>query len=513
MNNHPNEALGEQPRKRPILWTIAGSDCSGGAGIQADIKTGHALGMEVCTLITANTVQNSQTLVSVNPVAVELLQQQCDTLLADKPPAAIKIGMLADNAQLQWLIRTLPLLKQERPGLVIVWDPVIKASVGGFLNAEPLNPSLLHTLLQTVDVVTPNWPEAAFLSGLKNATPQTWGQSLLQAGAKAVLISGGHADPNGYDNTLTDHCFFADQHLALQSPKADTAYGHGSGCSHSTALACFMAQDTLLRDAFIQAQAFMNKAFALCPPDQSYYGAVIQPTWPVETVFYPQVVMNAALHAVAEQGFPGLGVQKLGLYPVVGSLEWLEKLMPLGLEIIQLRLKNQTEAELREAIGQAVALAKQHPHCRLFINDHWQLAIEAGAYGVHLGQEDLQALSKAELQTIQQSGIRLGISTHGAYEFVLSQQIKPSYLAIGAIFPTRTKDMTGQIQGVDNLRHLLTLRDARKTPVVAIGGITLENADSVIATGVESIAVVTAITEATNPQTVVENFQAHWPSD
>lgn len=495
--------------KRPILWTIAGSDCSGGAGIQADIKTGHALGLEVCTLITANTVQNSQTLVSVNPVAVELLQQQFDTLLADKPPAAIKIGMLANNAQLAWLIETLETLPKNSTGRVrVVWDPVLKASVGGFLNTEPLNPGLLHTLLQTVDLVTPNWPEAAFLSGLENATPQSWGQTLLQSGAKAVLISGGHADQHAHDNTLTDHCFFADQHLALQSPRANTAYGHGSGCSHSTALAAFLAQDYLLRDAFIQAQAFMNKAFALCPPDQSYYGAVIQSTWPVETVFYPQVVMNAALHAVAEQGFPSLGIQQLGLYPVVGSVAWLEKLMPLGLEIIQLRLKNQTEAELRKAIGQAVALAKQHPHCRLFINDHWQLAIEAGAYGVHLGQEDLQALSKAELQTIQHSGIRLGISTHGAYEFVLSQQIKPSYLAIGAIFPTRTKDMTGQIQGVDNLRHLLTLRDARKTPVVAIGGITLENADSVIATGVESIAVVTAITEAANPFEAVNAFKS-----
>lgn len=494
-------------KKRPILWTIAGSDCSGGAGIQADIKTGHALGMEVCTLMTANTVQNSRKLVSVNPVPIELLQQQVETLLSDKAPAAIKIGMLANNAQLDWLIETLETLQKNSTGRVmVVWDPVIKASVGGALNTEPLKVSLLQTLLKKVDVVTPNWPEAAFLSGLENATPQTWGQTLLQAGANAVIVSGGHAQ-NADENTITDHCFFADQHLALQSPKAQTAYGHGSGCSLSTALASFLAQGTLLRDAFIQAQAFMNKAFALCPQDYSYYGAVIQPTWPVEKSFYPQVVMNDAMHAVAEAGFPELGVQKLGLYPVVGSLAWLEKLMPQGLEIIQLRLKNQTETQLRHAIQQAVELARQHPQCRLFINDHWQLAIEYGAYGVHLGQEDLQALSKAELQTIQQAGIRLGISTHGAYEFMLSQQIKPSYLAIGAIFPTRTKDMSGQIQGVDNLRHLLTLRNARNTPVVAIGGITLENADSVIATGVESIAVVTAITEAANPFEAVTTFK------
>ncbi|WP_178863713.1 thiamine phosphate synthase [Thiomicrorhabdus cannonii] len=494
-------------KKRPILWTIAGSDCSGGAGIQADVKTGHALGMEVCTLMTANTVQNSQKLVSVNPVPVELLQQQVETLLSDKPPAAIKIGMLANNAQLDWLVKTLKRLKRQHPDLVVVCDPVMKASVGQHLMVESLAGMLYEDLLQLVDVVTPNHCEAAGLASDFNESspPSQWAAAMIDKGCPAVLITGGHCESA---DTVTDELFWAEHHLALHSPRAQTGYGHGSGCSLSTALASFLAQGTLLRDAFIQAQAFMNKAFALCPQDYSYYGAVIQPTWPVEKSFYPQVVMNDAMHAVAEAGFPELGVQKLGLYPVVDSVEWLKRLMPLGLQIIQLRLKNQTEDELRDAIQQAVELARQHPQCRLFINDHWQLAIEYGAYGVHLGQEDLQALCKAELQTIQQSGIRLGISTHGAYEFVLSQQIKPSYLAIGAIFPTRTKDMTGQIQGVDNLRHLLTLRDARNTPIVAIGGITLENADSVIATGVDSIAVVTAITEADDYQTAVSGFQS-----
>ena len=131
----------------------------------------------------------------------------------------------------------------------------------------------------------------------------------------------------------------------------------------------------------------------------------------------------------------------------------------------------------------------------MFINDFWQLAIKHGAYGVHIGQEDL---ADADLVAIQQSGIRLGISTHGCYEFILAQQLQPSYLAIGAIFPTKTKDMTGQIQGLDNLRQVLALRpeNMQKIPVVAIGGITLERAPEVIATGVDSFAVVTAITEA-----------------
>ena len=138
----------------------------------------------------------------------------------------------------------------------------------------------------------------------------------------------------------------------------------------------------------------------------------------------------------------------------------------------------------------------------MFINDYWQLAIKHGAYGVHIGQEDLQ---NADLAAIQQAGLRLGISTHGCYEFLLAQQLKPSYLAIGAIFPTKTKNMTGQIQGIDNLKQILEL--ATDIPVVAIGGINQQRAKKVWQTGVDSLAVVTAITESENAEIAVKQFQ------
>ena len=198
-------------------------------------------------------------------------------------------------------------------------------------------------------------------------------------------------------------------------------------------------------------------------------------------------------------------------------------MLPLGLKIIQLRVKNLDPDVLEQVIIDAVNLAKDYD-TRLFINDYWQLAIKHGAYGVHIGQEDL---ADADLVKIQQSGIRLGISTHGCYEFLLAQQLRPSYLAVGAIFPTKTKDMTGQIQGIDNLQQLLALRPQALTstvsnsseqhsqqnnkdiiPVVAIGGINLERAAEVLATGVDSIAVVTAITEANKPEKAVAQLIA-----
>jgi len=489
--------------ERPIIWSIAGSDCSGGAGIQADIKTGHALGCEVCTIITANTVQNSQTLTAIHPVEVTVLQAQFDCLLLDKPPKVIKIGLIANNAQLQWLIERLTHLKQQpnQAGLLILLDPVMKASVGKALVAEAIEQALLDKLIGLTDVITPNLPEAVRLAQPPEQTHtlETLANRIAQKGCPTVVITGGHSQT---PNNVIDHCFCGDLIYKLSSPRIETSYGHGSGCTFSTAYASFLAHGYLDRDAFIQSKAFINKAFQLSANHQNYYGALIQPSWPVDKNGYPQVVSCDGLALQSGLAFPSLGTTQLGLYPVIDSIDWLKKLLPMGLEIIQLRLKYGSQKELSEHIQQAVELAKAYPKTRLFINDHWQLAIQFGAYGVHLGQEDIQA---ADLKAIHQAGLRLGISTHGSYEFILAEQAQPSYLAVGAVFATQTKDMTGQIQGVNNLQKLVNLNGT--IPLVAIGGITLENATDVIKTGVNSIAVVTAITQASKPEKVVQTFQ------
>lgn len=514
--------------KKPIIWTISGCDCSGGAGIAADIKTGHGLGVEVCTLITANTVQNSHQLISVNPVSVDILQQQVDALIADKPPAVIKIGLLATLAQVVWLTATLAQLKQQSPKLIIVYDPVGQASVGGSFNALSL--SDLTPLLQQVDVITPNIIEA---KGLVNweRKEQVFAKFLAEKiyqkfAITSIIIKGGHSDDS---EQCIDYCYHQLNQLndekqdnqdkshqamsyQLSSPRLASNYSHGGGCSFASALASFLASGYLVRDAFILAKAFINQGLAATQQlstvqQHKYYGAFEQQLLPRRKNHFPHVVDELNQQYQNLSAFEPLNLQgeKLGLYPVINSIAWLKRLLPLGLKIIQLRVKNLSQDELEQVIIEAVNLAKDYD-TRLFINDYWQLAIKHGAYGVHIGQEDL---CEADLMQIQQAGLRLGISTHGCYEFLLAQQLQPSYLAVGAIFPTKTKDMTGQIQGIENLRQILALRpqapvpqrSERKTvepkiPVVAIGGINLSRAPEVLATGVESIAVVTAITEA-----------------
>ncbi|WP_376750284.1 thiamine phosphate synthase [Cronobacter sakazakii] len=181
---------------------------------------------------------------------------------------------------------------------------------------------------------------------------------------------------------------------------------------------------------------------------------------------------------------------RLGLYPVVDSVEWVTRLLDAGVRTVQLRIKDKTDAEVETDIAAAIALGQRY-HARLFINDYWRLAIKHQAYGVHLGQEDLQT---ADLDAIRNAGLRLGVSTHDDMEIDVALAVRPSYIALGHVFPTQTKQMPSAPQGLAQLAaHVKRLGDY---PTVAIGGISLERAPAVLETGVGSIAVVSAITQA-----------------
>ncbi|AIN16781.1 thiamine-phosphate diphosphorylase [Yersinia rochesterensis] len=195
----------------------------------------------------------------------------------------------------------------------------------------------------------------------------------------------------------------------------------------------------------------------------------------------------------AEKGFPATK-QRLGLYPVVDSVLWIERLLAAGVTTIQLRIKGLEDAQVEQDIAAAIELGKRY-QARLFINDYWRLAIKHGAYGVHLGQEDLKA---TDLSAIQQAGLRLGVSTHDEHELAIAKAVRPSYIALGHIFPTQTKQMPSSPQGLAVLKQMVD--NTPDYPTVAIGGISIERVPAVLATGVGSVAVVSAITQADNWQ-------------
>lgn len=192
----------------------------------------------------------------------------------------------------------------------------------------------------------------------------------------------------------------------------------------------------------------------------------------------------------------------LGLYAVLPDAAWVGRMARVGVPTVQLRFKSADPAAVQREVDIAVE-AVRGTGARLFINDHWQAAIRAGAYGVHLGQEDIDS---ADLAAIRSEGLRLGLSTHGYAEMLRVDQLNPSYIAMGAVYPTNLKVMPTVPQGPGRLAvyaHLM-----RDHALVAIGGIDAGRLPEVLASGVGSVAVVRALVAASQPEAVAAQWRA-----
>jgi thiamine-phosphate pyrophosphorylase len=225
-------------------------------------------------------------------------------------------------------------------------------------------------------------------------------------------------------------------------------------------------------------------------------GAMAPGIWPDEPADFG---LQALPRAQAFAACP----EHLGLYAVLPDAAWVGRMARAGVPTVQLRFKSDDAAAITREVHAAVQ-AVQGTQALLFINDHWREAIAAGAYGIHLGQEDLDALSPADLQALRASGLRLGVSTHGYAEMLRADAVGPSYIAMGAVFPTTLKKMATAPQGVGRLRGYARL--LRSYPQVAIGGIGAEQFPEVLATGVGSIAVVRALVNAPDPETAAQTL-------
>ncbi|RWB01589.1 thiamine phosphate synthase [Mesorhizobium sp.] len=181
-------------------------------------------------------------------------------------------------------------------------------------------------------------------------------------------------------------------------------------------------------------------------------------------------------------------------YLIVDSAAWIERLAPIGVRLVQLRVKNLAEAALRAEIRKAKALCARYK-CQLIINDFWRLAIEEGCDLIHLGQEDLQA---ADLARIRAAGLRLGLSTHDHLELETALAARPDYIALGPVYPTILKQMKWAPQGLERLGEWK--RRIAPTPLVAIGGLNPERIEGVFGAGADSAAVVTDITLNADPE-------------
>jgi thiamine-phosphate pyrophosphorylase len=188
-------------------------------------------------------------------------------------------------------------------------------------------------------------------------------------------------------------------------------------------------------------------------------------------------------------------------YPIVPNAAWLARLLPHGVRLVQLRVKNQPAGIIRAEIEKAVALCAAHD-CTLVVNDYWREAIAAGARFVHLGQDDLAA---ADLSAIRAANMKIGVSTHSFEELDAAIAAAADYVALGPIYATTLKAMPWPPQGLPSLAEW---RARVACPLVAIGGITLLRAPLVLAAGADSVAVITDIVTSQDPEARVENWIA-----
>lgn len=243
----------------PVVLTIAGSDSGGGAGIQADIKAISATGGFACSVITAITSQNTQGVHAVFPIPIAHVESQLDAVFSDLNIVAVKIGMLADANIINAVANK---LTQYRPQHLVL-DPVMVATSGDVLLDTNAIDTLKETLIPMADIITPNLPEGAALTG--RTVPQSEAQmnsmisDLRALGAKAILLKGGHLEEeqNSNDLLITPHSA-----TLLSAKRFPTNNTHGTGCTLSAAIACYLGQGNSLDKAVSLAKQYISHAIA-----------------------------------------------------------------------------------------------------------------------------------------------------------------------------------------------------------------------------------------------------------
>jgi hydroxymethylpyrimidine kinase / phosphomethylpyrimidine kinase / thiamine-phosphate diphosphorylase len=450
---------------QPIIWSIAGLDSGGGAGLSADQRAADAMGVHLCPVAAALTAQNSVAVEAVFPVPPEQLDAQLAALAQDLPPVAIKTGLLGGVAQLRVVTRWVDRLRERGPVALVV-DSVLRASTGASLADDELLRAYRDELLPRATVATPNRREAARLAG--EGCPQ---QQAALLGVPTVCITGGdEAAPLAVDWL---HSPQASGWLAL--PWRPARNSHGTGCCFATALAAALARGFVPADAAVLAKMATTSGLR---PDAAP-GAGAGPVRPAAG-FITEAGLLPGLFDSPPSAWPARphGPPAVeGVYGITDSGAHAAELFQAGLKTVQLRIKRGDfeggalwHTRLAAEVQPARDAAQRH-HATLIVNDHWRAALALGVDFVHLGQEDLLALdaaARADLAQTRARGLRLGISSHSLWELARAAAWAPDYVACGPVWATTTKAMPWRPQGLDNLAWWAAMSPV---PVVGIGGV------------------------------------------
>ena len=473
-----------------VALTIAGSDPSGGAGIQADLRTFAALGVVGVSAITALTVQNSLGVQSVHPVPADLLAAQLDAILSDTKVQAVKIGMLGGAAQVRAVAAALS--KYSLPNIVL--DPVLASTGGVPLLDEEGRAALLTELMPLCDLVTPNLEEASILTAMPVDTlkmMQAAGEHLISLGVKAALVKGGHlseepndllVDSSGHRQIYTDR-------------RIDTLHTHGTGCFLSSAIAAHLAKHFPVDQAVKQSKNLLTRA-------------LLSPVTVGDGHGYPDVFASVRTNSNARMRTYTERIKLLhGLYvltdPDIRPDRSAEATMRAALEggatIVQIRDKHLSALQLIDSVKLLSTIARE-ANALFIVNDRVDVALASRVDGIHLGPDDM---TPADARRLMGPGQLVGVSV-ATVEEARAAAPYASYFGVGAIFGTKTKLDAGAPIGVGRMREIKAAFP--DIPIVAIGGINAGNIAEVAAAGADAAAVVSAVVAAPDMATATREL-------
>lgn len=488
--------------------TIAGSDPSGGAGLQADLKTFSALGVYGATAITAVTIQNTVGVKYVQKLPSQVVYDQIVTVMKDIHVDAVKIGMVNDAETLDAIVNA---LKVHKPKFLVV-DPVMVSTSGcSLMQSDALN-VMKKRLLPIADLVMPNLPEAYVLAGKQIDKTlndvDIIAQDILNLRVKALLVKGGHADSKSKNDYLYIKSGDDVKRTCLSAETVDTNNTHGTGCTLSSAIAAFAARGEELGDAVRLAKKYLTDAL------KAGAGIHVGNGFGPVNHFYDyncqqsdgQVIRSAYKIIDMEDSF----TTGLSACPASVNLQFIthftdkysyidSAIMALegGCRWIQLRMKDADESEIERTALKLI------PECRrkgavFVIDDHVELALRVGADGVHLGKNDMPV---DEARKLAGNNFIIG-GTANTFEDVsrLASQ-GADYIGCGPYRFTTTKKKLAPMLGLEGYKDILSRMRAHgiSLPLVAIGGITCDDIPQLMEAGVSGIALSGSILRAGNP--------------
>ncbi|KAK8966206.1 hypothetical protein KSP40_PGU019954 [Platanthera guangdongensis] len=464
----------------PHVLTVAGSDSGAGAGIQADIKACAAAGVYCSSVITAVTAQNTVGVQGVYSIAEEFVAEQLRSVLSDMKVDVIKTGMLPSPGVIAVLCQ---IIKEFQVGTVVV-DPVMVSTSGDILSGPSTLTGFLEQLLPLADIVTPNLKEAsALLGGIFLDTVgdmRSAAKSIHDLGARNVLVKGG--DLRGSSDAI-DIFFDGEQFHELSGPRIMTRNTHGTGCTLASYIAAELAKGTpMLLAVQVSLHPF---CFCACFTAGILYATLAKQLF----------IMIVGLISGPNSRF---SADSLLLYAVTDSRmnrKWSRSMAEAvkasiegGATIVQLREKEAETGKFIDIAVKCVAICRSYG-VPLLINDRIDVALACDADGVHVGQSDMPVIFARK---ILGAGKIIGVSCKTPAQAEKAWADGADYIGCGGVFPTTTKKNNPTI-GLDGLKAVCL---SSKLPVVAIGGIGAENAQSVMelsAPNLKGVAVVSAL--------------------